>query len=411
MVVFALITVFIMLFTFIGCDKKTDEDKNDNTGIVDDENPGGDETEEKPPVSTAVANSTIITDAFAGMLESDYIHVSLKDLTFSMDADEAMDMETMVCSAKLDMYLRKCADGYEMIMKAESRTSGESEDFSTKEVYTSNRYIKSELYYVGGYIYDISYKVSQDIVDGKGYEYFSDYTLDPDTCDAVVPGTFIEDWDKVDEVLGNTGKKNRVRESKSVAMANSLDSLVAYLVDNAPFLEDIGFDNADAYFNVVSNLVNSLSSLTEGETEADENGGRSLEVNINLKNLYDQIAKLLSDNLENNLGALLDAAFAKGDGYAENVVNTLFPAEGKCLTINQFFAELENVLGENEVDATFKEIIDEIQNITGLSTKQIADIVNPLLDDIMPESISVSINPKEGETLYDTLERSVFDII
>ena len=109
--------------------------------------------------------------------------------------------------------------------------------------------------------------------------------------------------------------------------------------------------------------------------------------------------------LDNTIGAALDSLAGKDEKYLQTVIDRLFPEGG--LTINEFIAAVEETLGELGIEFSFKAFIDEIQTISGLTTQQIADILNPILKNIA----AVSVNPRDGETLYDTLARSAFDMI
>ena len=111
------------------------------------------------------------------------------------------------------------------------------------------------------------------------------------------------------------------------------------------------------------------------------------------------------------LGDFVNALIKKDKAFVTDVINRLFPAEGDCLTINNFVKELEKILGENGIIFSLKSVMNRIQTASGLTTQQIADALNPVLKSVLPEGTSVSINPQEGETLYDTLTRSAFDML
>lgn len=145
--------------------------------------------------------------------------------------------------------------------------------------------------------------------------------------------------------------------------------------------------------------------MDEGNTVADDNGNKVISAELKLKSLYDNVVGIVNENLDNTIGAALDSLAGKDEKYLQTVIDRLFPEGG--LTINEFIAAVEETLGELGIEFSFKAFIDEIQTISGLTTQQIADILNPILKNIA----AVSVNPRDGETLYDTLARSAFDMI
>lgn len=98
----------------------------------------------------------------------------------------------------------------------------------------------------------------------------------------------------------------------------------------------------------------------EGNTVADDNGNKVISAELKLKSLYDNVVGIVNENLDNTIGAALDSLAGKDEKYLQTVIDRLFPEGG--LTINEFIA-------------------------------------------------AVSVNPRDGETLYDTLARSAFDMI
>ena len=53
--------------------------------------------------------------------------------------------------------------------------------------------------------------------------------------------------------------------------------------------------------------------------------------------------------------------------------------------------------------------VDEIQTITGLTTQEIADVINPILQNLGGGLVTLA--PEEGETLYDTLANGPFKML
>lgn len=98
----------------------------------------------------------------------------------------------------------------------------------------------------------------------------------------------------------------------------------------------------------------------EGNTVADDNGNKTISAELKLKPLYDNVVGFVNENLDNTIGVALDSLAGKDEKYLQTVIDRLFPEDG--LTINEFIA-------------------------------------------------AVSVNPRDGETLYDTLARSAFDMI
>lgn len=394
--IFVLVMVFVMLFTFIGCDKKENNEENNNQ--TEGETP-------QEPVSTAISDSQLITDALDEIIGENDVHLSVQDLSLLVNLGGEMNFE-----GPIDLYLRRTETGYDMsvemqILKKEKREDSELE----KEYYVVNvSYMR--FVYVGGYTYLFTRTVDQVIVDGVGYESYSASKTDPDTKDNYLLESTVIDWEKAAALTDSKGE-SRLTETREVKKANTLQGVVDYMVFKADFLKDWGWTTEDKIIEVAKNLLSEAAVLAKGENEADENGNRVLELNIDALAKYNEIVGIVNENLEKPLGELVNALTKKDKAFVTDVINRLFPAEGKCLTINNFVKELEKILGENEIIFSLKSVVNRIQEASGLTAQQIADALNPLLESVLPEGTSVTINPKEGETLYDTLERSAFDML
>lgn len=395
-IIFVLVMVFVMLVTFIGCDKNENKD-NDQTG---EETPTPEE-----PVSTAVSNSQLIEDTLDEILGEKAIHLSLDNWNMELNFDGSITYE-----GPIDLYLRKSDTGYDMALFLQVLNKEKCNDENLNKEYVDATAVYANVIYVGGYIYLHSRMVNQVIVDGAGYESIYEYEKAPEVKDSYLLETAVTDWEKAAELKDSLGE-SRLSEETDCRKANTLQGLIEYIVYKADFLKDWGWTSVDKVAEVVKNLLGEAANLVKGETEADENGNRVLELNIDALEKYNEITGIVNANLEKPLGEFVKALTEKDDVFVKDIINRLFPAEGDCLTINNFVKELERILGENQIIFSLKSLMNRIQTASGLTTQQIADALNPLLKSVLPEGTSVSINPKDGETLYDTLERSAFDML
>lgn len=410
--IFVLMMIFVLVFAFVGCDKKEVENVETPGGETGGDETGGDETGGEEEVSTALANSEILGDALSDILEEGYLNISVKDFEFTFDSNMTSSGGGNA-KGSVDVYLRKNAEGYDFKLHLNFFATGEDtyEKDGEEIEYTSIDYIDMEVVYVGGYIYMTDRNVDQIVIDGVPYgnDIYSDDLGEADAKILTYPAPA---WEEIDEYLGNTDEENsRVDITKSVEKVNTLQGLLTYATTEVPVLKELGIDTVGGVVAIAGRLFDSVSGLVSGETEAGENGSRELSVTIDPTSLFEYVVSTLEANMDKTVGEFIDTLLKKDPKYVAGVVNKLFPAEGKCLTVNQFIAGVEEVLAENGVEVSFKAIVDEVQEIAGLTTQQIADIVNPILEEMLPGTLSISINPKDGETLYDTLERTVFDMI
>lgn len=377
--------------------------------------------------NTKVSKAKIIDNAVTALLDAETLHLSLHDASFSMG--ESMLLGNSDISAKIsgDCYVRKTEKGYDVSAKlylyvsmAEiGAVAGEDASSEpTMKEYQDNIFVSLEFYYVDEALYTCSQNFYQAVVDNAGYEDFDAYAEDPANKDAVVYTDLITDFSGIDAAIGNVqegdeGFESRVDVKKTFRYANSLDALIDELNEKVPVLKQLGLSSLDDFVSILKNAGTSVSELADGKIKKNKDGTREITAVLDAKALFDNVVAFLNDNANNTLGKALNNLLGKEDNYIESLVDRLFPAEaGKGLTINAFIAEIDKMFEELEADVTVKEIIDEIQSVTGLTTQQIADVVNPLLQSVLGGSgISVSINPKEGETLYDTLARTAFDMI
>lgn len=394
--IFVLVMVFVMLFTFIGCDKKENNEENNNQ--TEGETP-------QEPVSTAISDSQLITDALDEIIGENDVHLSVQDLSLLVNLGGEMNFE-----GPIDLYLRRTETGYDMSVEMQILSKEKNEDSELEKEYYDVSVSYMRMVYVGGYTYLFTRVVDQIIVDGVGYESYSASKTDPDTKDNYLLESAVIDWEKAAALTDSKGE-SRLTETREVKKANTLQGVVDYMVFKADFLKDWGWTTEDKIIEVAKNLLSEAAVLAKGENEADENGNRVLELNIDALAKYNEIVGIVNENLEKPLGELVNALTKKDKAFVTDVINRLFPAEGKCLTINNFVKELEKILGENEIIFSLKSVVNRIQEASGLTAQQIADALNPLLESVLPEGTSVTINPKEGETLYDTLERSAFDML
>ena len=374
---------------------------------------GGDGNGNEPSANT-VANNQIIETAFGKLLDAGELHLSLDECSFSMGESLLLDIPAISGKFTGDCYIRKTETGYDFVAKLNilvgvtyiEETSSEGDAIE----YLENQFLSMEFYYVDSAIYTVETSFTQTVVDNAGYENISSYLTDPDTKDDYIYTDLIEDYSSVDETIGNVEDEtsqfvSRVTGDKGFRYANSLNVLIGRLVNLAPVLEQLGLSSFGDFISLFKRAGASLAKLDEGNTVADDNGNKVISAELKLKSLYDNVVGIVNENLDNTIGAALDSLAGKDEKYLQTVIDRLFPEGG--LTINEFIAAVEETLGELGIEFSFKAFIDEIQTISGLTTQQIADILNPILKNIA----AVSVNPRDGETLYDTLARSAFDMI
>ena len=377
--------------------------------------------------NTKVSKAKIIDNAVTALLDAETLHLSLHDASFSMGESTLLGNSDISAKISGDCYVRKTEKGYDVSAKLYLYVSmaeiGEvaGEDASsepTMKEYQDNIFVSLEFYYVDEALYTCIQNFYQAVVDNAGYEDFDAYAEDPANTDADVYTDLITDFSGIDAAIGNVqegdeGFESRVDVEKTFRYANSLDGLIDELNEKVPVLKQLGLSSLDDFVSILKNAGASVSELADGKIKKGKDGTREITAVLDAKALIDNVVAFLNDNANNTLGKALNNLLGKEDNYIESLVDRLFPAEaGKGLTINEFIAEIDKMFEELEADVTVKEIIDEIQSVTGLTTQQIADVVNPLLQSVLGGTgISVSINPKEGETLYDTFARTAFDMI
>ena len=379
-----------LIFTFVACNPSKDEGKS-------------------------VTNSQIIESAFGALLDSEALHLSLKDVSASMGESALLETDPMEFKVGGDVYVRQTESGYDLVMDielmvsfAETRTldgsAGESEEID----YLDNTFISFEVYYVDEQICTVMEDFSQVVVNGAGYSFFSQYEKDPEKKDGYIYTDLIGDYSAVDATIKNDVTKNGSRVSTDLQYrpANSLDDILTRLAEDVPVLGQLGFNSLEDYVSLLKRAGASVAKLDGGKTTPAEDGSKEFSAKLDLVSVYNSVVTFLNANMDNTIGAALDSIAGQGEKYVEKVIDRLFPATGDPLTIKQFIAALEETLGELGVDFSFKALVDEIQTITGLTTQEIADVINPLL-----KNLGVSIVPEEGETLYDTLNNGAFKLL
>lgn len=391
-----------LIFTFVACNPSKDEGKDDE------HQSGGD------PVDNSVTNSQIIESAFGALLDSEALHLSLKDVS----ACALLETDPMEFKVGGDVYVRQTESGYDLVMDielmvsfAETRTldgsAGEPEEID----YLDNTFVSFEVYYVDEQICTVMEDFSQVVIDGAAYDSFSDYQADPEDKDDYIYTDLIGDYSAVDGKIGNDVTKNESRVSTDLQYrpANSLDDILTRLAEDVPVLGQLGFNSLEDYVSLLKRAGASVAKLDGGKTTPAEDGSKEFSAKLDLVSVYNSVVTFLNANMNNTIGAALDSIAGQGEKYVEKVIDRLFPATGDPLTIKQFIAALEETLGELGVDFSFKALVDEIQTITGLTTQEIADAINPLLQNL--GGGIVSIVPEEGETLYDTLNNGAFKLL
>lgn len=395
-----------LIFTFVACNPSKDEGKDDE------HQSGGD------PVDNSVTNSQIIESAFGALLDSEALHLSLKDVSASMGESALLETDPMEFKVGGDVYVRQTESGYDLVMDielmlsfAETRTLDGSAGESEEIAYLDNTFVSFEVYYVDEQICTVMEDFSQVVIDGAAYDSFSDYQADPEDKDDYIYTDLIGDYSAVDGKIGNDVTKNESRVSTDLQYrpTNSLDDILTRLAEDVPVLGQLGFNSLEDYVSLLKRAGASVAKLDGGKTTPAEDGSKEFSVKLDLVSVYNSVVTFLNANMNNTIGAALDSIAGQGEKYVEKVIDRLFPATGDPLTIKQFIAALEETLGELGVDFSFKALVDEIQTITGLTTQEIADAINPLLQNL--GGGMVSIVPEEGETLYDTLNNGAFKLL
>ena len=389
-----------LIFTFVACNPSKDEGKVDNS----------------------VTNSQIIESAFGALLDSEALHLSLKDVSASMGESALLETDPMEFKVGGDVYVRQTESGYDLVMDIELMVSfaetgtldgsaGEPEEID----YLDNTFISFEVYYVDEQICtvmeDFSQVVVGEAVNEAGYSSFSQYKEDPEKKDGYIYTDLIGDYSAVDATIGNDVTKNGSRVSTDLQYrpANSLDDILTRLAEDVPVLGQLGFNSLEDYVSLLKRAGASVAKLDGGKTTPAEDGSKEFSAKLDLVSVYNSVVTFLNANMDNTIGAALDSIAGQGEKYVEKVIDRLFPATGNPLTIKQFIAALEETLGELGVDFSFKALVDEIQTITGLTTQEIADVINPILQNLGGGLVTLA--PEEGETLYDTLANGPFKML
>ncbi len=380
-------------FAFVACNPAKDDGKDEGDGPQE-------------PVDNSVANSQIIESAFGALLDSEALHLSLEDVSFSLEKSEMLGFGETGLEIAGDLYVRKTESGYDLVGKLNLMVSAEETTESAEssvETYQSNEFLALEIYYVDEQICTLTNSFSQVIIDGAAYDSFSDYQADPEDKDDYIYTGVIDDFSAVDEKIGNdvTVNESRVSTDLQYRPANSLDDILTRLAEDVPVLEQLGFNSLEDYVSLLKRAGASVAKLDGGKTTPAEDGGKELSVKLDLVSLYNSVASFVTANMDSTIGAALDNLAGQGEKYVEKVIDRLFPATGSSLTVKQFIAALEETLGELGVDFSFKALVDEIQTITGLTTQEIADVINPLLQGFY------TLTPEEGDTLYDAVINAV----
>ena len=389
-----------LIFTFVACNPSKDEGKVDNS----------------------VTNSQIIESAFGALLDSEALHLSLKDVSASMGESALLGTDPMEFKVGGDVYVRQTESGYDLVMDielmvsfAETRTLDGSAGESEEIAYLDNTFISFEVYYVDEQICtvmeDFSQVVVGEAVNEAGYSSFSQYEKDPEKKDAHIYTDLIGDYSAVDATIKNDVTENGSRVSTDLQYrpANSLDDILTRLAEDVPVLGQLGFNSLEDYVSLLKRAGASVAKLDGGKTTPAEDGSKEFSAKLDLVSVYNSVVTFLNANMNNTIGAALDSIAGQGEKYVEKVIDRLFPATGNPLTIKQFIAALEKTLGELGVDFSFKALVDEIQTITGLTTQEIANVINPILQNLGGGLVTLA--PEEGETLYDTLANGPFKML
>ena len=365
-----------LIFTFVACNPSKDEGKVDNS----------------------VTNSQIIESAFGALLDSEALHLSLKDVSASMGESDLLGTDPMEFKVGGDVYVRQTESGYDLVMDIELMESFAAEYGGID--YLDNRFISFEVYYVDEQICTVREDFSQVVVGKAGYSSIWQYEASGEK-DKHIYTDLIGDYSAVDEKIGNDVTKNESRVSTDLQYrpTNSLDDILTRLAEDVPALKQLRLNSLEDYVSLLKRAGASVAKLDGGKTTPAEDGSKEFSAKLDLVSVYNSVVTFLNANMDNTIGAALDSIAGQGEKYVEKVIDRLFPATGS-LTIKQFIAALEETLGELGVDFSFKALVDEIQTITGLTTEDLSKVINSL------QGI-YTLDPKEGDTLYDTVIAAV----
>lgn len=403
-VLFATLFSAISVFTFAACGDKT-------------QNNDPDDSDEDVTAPSGVENSKLIEDAFGALLDQDSLHLTINNFTanyVSGDPDFA-DLEPKFM-LEGDIYVRKVASGYELFADLDTYTLGASKyeyqvgDQVNKTIFTENTFRSLTAYYVDGEVYSKMQTFRQAVIEGEGYADLTTYLEGGAADSAVIAEGFIDDYESLDSLSGTVGS-TRVETIFDFAPGNTIDDAIGLLAEQTPAMQTLGLDSLEDFAGIARRAVSSAAQLADGKTEELEGGGYEISVNADFAAAVNYAVTALSANLNKTVAQFAEGIAGKPAGYVETVIDRLFPADAQDVTINQFIAALETTLKENGINLTVKQILDEVQTISGFTSQQLADVLNPMLAAALPQGVTVTINPREGETLYDTLERSVFDML
>lgn len=351
-------------------------------------------------------NSVLLANALDKLVEADALHIAIEDVELDIGKSEVLEIGGITMSVKVDMYLKKVASGYDIAITSDVVEKSVKE-VETEE-YTNVTAYHDEFYLVGNRTYELSKIVSQTVLNGKGYASYSDAKSNPDKNDSKLIEGFVTDWSGLEATLVSDNG-SRVDTSVDVNIVNTLDGAIAQILRDVPVFEQLKLTSIDQFVSLIERALDSMKKIEGGSTKKNGNGGYTVKYVIDKDNaLVETIEKVIAE-AKSTVGVAIDNILEQESGYANTVIDRLFVAEGEGLSFNAFIAALEEILAENGVDITVKEIVDEIQTILGLSAQEIADIIKPLIKEMA--GVSLTLNANEGETLYDMLERAVFDTI
>ena len=134
--------------------------------------------------------------------------------------------------------------------------------------------------------------------------------------------------------------------------------------------------------------------LSEGETT--ETG---IAYSYDAKPVFNAVVGWIKANQNTPLNKCLETLFDTDEAGIEAMIDELFK-EGQ--TVSGFIAEVEEILGKAGLTVSFKAIVDGVQELTGLSTEVIVDMIRGQLgEDAQLPAVT------GGQTVYDYLMTTV----
>ena len=136
-ILLSLLLSFSLVFAVAACNPSSDGGKNPDDPTDD---PGGD------PAENTVANNQLIESAFGALLDAGALHLSLVDVSFSMEESIPLEISSAQVILTADCYVRKTESGYDFVGKLDLMASADMTDAQTQTQYTDNDFLSVAVY-------------------------------------------------------------------------------------------------------------------------------------------------------------------------------------------------------------------------------------------------------------------------